>query len=153
MSQLTEAGQTHNPYASPASEPPRPEAPAALDQASSGQRLVTFVLDYIGVLIVGIVSGVVLGLLGVDPEGFDTLFGFVVMFGYYVGFEAALGRTPGKIIVGTRVVTLSGEEPTFGQCVGRSLARLVPFEPFSFLGRKSIGWHDRWTATRVIRTR
>lgn len=88
--------------------------------------------------------------------GTVTILGVLSLFApfiYYVGFEAAFGRTPGKLLTGTRVVTLTGEPPSFGQCLGRAFARCVPFEPLSFLGGDGVGWHDKWTDTRVIRTR
>ena len=32
-----------------------------------------------------------------------------------------------------------------------TLVRMVPFEPFSFLGSPHpVGWHDRWSGTRVV---
>lgn len=80
------------------------------------------------------------------------LIGIATLVAYYVLFEAIFGRTPGKLITGTRVVTLDGAKPGFGQIIGRSFARLVPFEPFSFLGSRG-GWHDRWSGTRVVRVR
>jgi hypothetical protein len=40
----------------------------------------------------------------------------------------------------------------FSQILGRTFSRFVPFEPFSFLG-SGHGWHDRWSDTRVVRTR
>jgi uncharacterized RDD family membrane protein YckC len=71
---------------------------------------------------------------------------------YYVVFEALLGRTPGKLITGTRVVNLAGGRPRFTQILGRSFARAVPFEAFSFFGSRA-GWHDRWSRTRVVLVR
>jgi hypothetical protein len=48
-------------------------------------------------------------------------------------------------------VSVDGGIPTRGQIVKRSLIRLIPFEPFSFLFRKqAIGWHDKWSDTRVV---
>jgi hypothetical protein len=47
------------------------------------------------------------------------------------------------------VVDEYGEKPTFSQIVGRSFARIVPFEVFSCLG--ATGWHDDWSKTYVIR--
>jgi hypothetical protein len=41
--------------------------------------------------------------------------------------------------------------PPFGTMVLRSLCRLIPFEPFSFLGSDARGWHDSITKTRVVR--
>jgi uncharacterized RDD family membrane protein YckC len=69
---------------------------------------------------------------------------------YYVVCESAFQATLGKLVTGTRVVTFNGDKPTFGQVVGRSFARFVPFEAFSFLNRRPIGWHDSWTGTRVV---
>ncbi|CAN0592803.1 unnamed protein product, partial [Laminaria digitata] len=37
--------------------------------------------------------------------------------------------------------------------LGRTAARFVPFEAFSFLGGDATGWHDRWSNTRVVRLR
>jgi hypothetical protein len=44
---------------------------------------------------------------------------------------------------------LSGEPLTFGKVLGRTFARIVPFEMFSALGDRP--WHDGWTDTRVIK--
>lgn len=154
MSQTTEAGVGQNPYASPVNDEAKPVTLASMNLASNGQRLATLLIDYLGMTLCSGLVGFVLGMLG-GPElaPLGSLLGFVVMFGYYAGFEAAFGKTPGKMIVGTRVVTTTGGEPSFGQCLGRTFARCVPFEPFSFFGDDAVGWHDRWTSTRVIRTR
>lgn len=154
MSQTTEAGFAQNPYASPVSDEARTSIPSELNLASNGQRFATFLLDYIGMTLCSGVLGFVLALIGgAELALLSSLFGIFVMLGYYAGFEAAFGRTPGKMLVGTRVVTTTGGDPSFGQCLGRTLARCVPFEPFSFFGSEPVGWHDRWTNTRVIRTR
>ena len=62
----------------------------------------------------------------------------------------ANGQSIGKMITGTIVVTEDGQKPSFGQILGRSFARIVPFEPFSFLGNDASGWHDKWSETKVI---
>jgi len=64
---------------------------------------------------------------------------------YYFFSEALLGRTPAKLITRTHVITLTGGKPGFTRVLGRTLARLVPFEPFLFLFGDS-GWHGRWSA-------
>ncbi len=58
------------------------------------------------------------------------------------------GKTIGKYITGSRVVSTDGTDPSFNQYLIRNIARLVPFEPFSFFTED--GWHDRWSDTRVI---
>lgn len=156
MSQTTGASLGQNPYAAPVNDDAQPAATAsaAMNLASNGQRFATFLLDYLGMTLCSGVMGFILALLGgAELAGLSSLLGIVVMIGYYAGFEAAFGKTPGKMVVGTRVVTTTGGEPSFGQCIGRTFARCVPFEPFSFFGAEAVGWHDRWTNTRVIRTR
>lgn len=74
---------------------------------------------------------------------------------YYVPFETGFGRTPAKLITGTKVVSEDGGPPGLGRVLGRTLVRMVPFEVFSFLGGdgRPVGWHDSWSGTRVVRTR
>jgi uncharacterized RDD family membrane protein YckC len=74
---------------------------------------------------------------------------FAIWLGYYAGFEVASGRTLGKFITRTRVVRTDGTAPTTAQILGRTLARLTPFEALSFLARAN--WHDRWSGTVVVR--
>ena len=69
---------------------------------------------------------------------------------YYVPQEAFWGRTIGKLITGTRVVSEDGGPASFGQVVGRTFARMIPFEPFSFFGSTASGWHDSLSHTRVV---
>jgi uncharacterized RDD family membrane protein YckC len=77
----------------------------------------------------------------------------VGLLGYHFIFEATLGRTPGKFLTGTRVVSSNGARASIGQILGRTLARFVPFEPLSFLfgGNPPSGWHDKWSNTRVVK--
>lgn len=76
--------------------------------------------------------------------------GYTAIIFYYLFFEVLFGRTPGKWLTSTGVVDLDGERPRPRQILIRSLARLVPLEPFSFLGASPSGLHDRWSRTRVV---
>jgi len=58
------------------------------------------------------------------------------------------GRTIGKYITGTKVISIDGSNPTFKEYLIRTISRIVPFEAFSFFG--NAGWHDDWSNTRVI---
>lgn len=60
------------------------------------------------------------------------------------------GKTIGKIITGTRAVRDDYTSISFKDALLRSLCRIIPFEPFSFLGGSN-GWHDTMTGTTVIR--
>jgi uncharacterized RDD family membrane protein YckC len=138
--------------------------------ASQGLRFVNLIVDNIFIQIVSAVVGFVVGMIyatsvlmaneTITPEDESTLevigfiVGLVTALAYYALFEALFQRTPAKFITGTMVVNAEGERPSFGQCVGRSFARMIPFEAFSFLGsRNPVGWHDSLAGTRVIKAR
>jgi uncharacterized RDD family membrane protein YckC len=148
-----------NPYQPPQADiaPPPPE-PANLIDASTGVRLANLLLDYFAFLALTFAVSFVLVMLvrasgGRFPKELSQVLGIVLWTGYYIFFEGAFGWTVGKLITGTRVVNRAGGKPRFGQIVGRSFARLVPFEAFSFLGAPGNGWHDKWSGTRVVRVR
>lgn len=44
------------------------------------------------------------------------------------------GRSIGKFITGTQVVTLDGETPTANVFLKRSFCRIIPLNAFSFFG-------------------
>jgi uncharacterized RDD family membrane protein YckC len=58
------------------------------------------------------------------------------------------GRTVGKYITGSKVISTDGTEPNFGDYFIRNISRAVPFDVLSFFGEN--GWHDTWSDTRVI---
>ena len=76
-----------------------------------------------------------------------------LIFIYYFAQESLFGRTIGKVICGTKVVSRDGNELTAEQVVGRTFCRLIPFEAFSFLGADGKGWHDSIPGTIVVTTR
>jgi uncharacterized RDD family membrane protein YckC len=156
--------QDDNPYRSPTEEcfvePIRLEKPLP---ASGGRRFLNLLLDYVGFMALSFVIGLMIGLftsvMGADREFLDKIpdlvYGLVVYLIYYIPQEALFGRTLGKLVTGTKVVSAMGERPTFGQIVGRTFCRMIPFEPFSFLfgGDCPVGWHDKISDTRVVRVR
>jgi len=127
--------------------------------AGRGARFVNLILDAVFSTIVSLAFGVALGMAGAGPwfarlNRFEAqLIDWVFYVLYYTAFELSFGWTLAKLITGTRVVDERGERPSPGKIVGRSFARLVPFEPLSFLGKTGIGWHDRWSGTRVVSVR
>ncbi|GAB3545607.1 RDD family protein [Spirosoma fluminis] len=69
---------------------------------------------------------------------------------YYVVFEGWLKKTPGKLITRTKVVTTEGETPTLQQLIGRNLARIIPFDAFTFIRATPVGMHDQLADTLVV---
>ncbi len=85
--------------------------------------------------------------------GIKIVFSCFIIIAYYVILEWNTGRTLGKLVMGTKVIDESGGNPSFKQIIGRSFARLIPFEAFTFFGRQSHGLHDKLSKTYVIKTR
>jgi len=125
---------------------------AQLTLASTGQRFGNFLIDYFGA---PFVFGIFLGLTGSDfGEGInDYVFGIMFMLIYFIPLEAISGITLGKWITGTKAVNNDGSKLTLIKAVGRTICRFIPFEPFSFLGARPEGWHDKIPKTMVISTK
>ncbi len=121
--------------------------------AGQGKRLANYIIDRIGVYLLFILIFVVLDteILGANDEisGIGAILIIFSVLGYWTLFEYFLGKTPGKFITRTKVVTKNGERPSLLNTLGRTLCRFIPFEPFSFLGSE-VGWHDSITGTRVV---
>jgi uncharacterized RDD family membrane protein YckC len=145
---------------------------AVYQEASSGQRLLNFIVDNVLLrLVIEFVTGTMLiqAMLNIAPEFTYSAFGdgisaegflisylFAVIhyiFYYTICEKAFKGYTLGKLISGTRAIRNDGQELTLKDCILRSLSRMVPFEVFSGLGSSCEPWHDTWTNTRVIKTR
>jgi uncharacterized RDD family membrane protein YckC len=52
---------------------------------------------------------------------------------YYLAFEAITQATPGKLLLGLRVVSREGRRPSSGAILVRTLLRLVDWLPFFYL--------------------
>lgn len=162
---------SENPYAAPvapaASSLPDEYGTNGYRAASQGKRLVNFIIDFVAVRILSFAAGFTFGILFVvinggeftrDQEFMLNLAGFGIsiatLLAYFVLLEGVGKVTIGKLLTGTRVVSANGGTASFGQIVGRSFARMIPFEPLSFLiGDKTSGWHDSLSGTRVIDVR
>jgi uncharacterized RDD family membrane protein YckC len=162
---------SENPYASPAI--PADLAanvvarPREVKIASQGKRFIHMFVDSIVVQLLSTAGGFVIGfayaLAKVGGGGTFTkedenwlqmigfMWGLLVAVAYFVVMEAVFQRTVAKLLTGTLVVNADGTRPSLKQIIGRSFARLIPFEAFSFLGgTQPVGWHDSLSGTRVI---
>jgi uncharacterized RDD family membrane protein YckC len=77
---------------------------------------------------------------------------------YNIAFWCALGQTPGKWLMGIKIVAAGGRTPTFTQAVIRLLGYLLSALPFYLgflwvLGPRRTAWHDRLARTEVIYVR
>ena len=144
-----------NPY-----RPPKSEVlleTRAIVPAGKLRRLGTVLVDHVCFFALAFCVGLAL-FLALGEAGMaelekvpDLVFGGLLIVAYYVFFEGLWGRTPGKLLFGTTVVNEAGGKPTIGQVFGRTLCRFIPFEAFSFFGKR--GWHDSISKTQVVLTR
>lgn len=130
--------------------------------ASHQKRFANFAIDFMVNMILLIAFGIASATaalaffpdeanqLEADLDRYSVIIALIVRLFYYFVLESASGRTVGKLITRTRVVDKDGKTPSANAIFLRSLARYVPFEPFSFLGNDPRGWHDTWTDTYVI---
>ena len=138
--------------------------------SSALRRLANYLIDRIlGGIVFGVVIVIVWGIISVlsksgvvSPESafvkiINTIIPVLIVLSiyinplYYLFFEGIWGRTLGKWITKTKVVRMDGSKPKFVQILGRSFARLIPFEAFSFLiSNNPVGWHDRLSKTLVV---
>ena len=152
--------QNQSPYTPPDSDLTTNEAatfePVA---ASNWLRFANFIIDYFSflalVFLIGFLVTLFMGEQALESLSNipDQLIGLIFMSIYYITFEYLTGRSIGKLITGTKVVTETGSKASFWQITGRTLSRFSTFEPFSFFGGSSRGWHDRIPRTYVVKCR
>jgi len=105
--------------------------------AGAGSRFLALAVDtivqviVIATIVLLMAAGAWLRLLGVASAGTwmqaaGVIFGFVIYYGYFAFFEAIwTGQTPGKRIVGLRVISLSGRPIVPFDAILRNLLRIV----------------------------
>ena len=140
-------------------------APASLAaRAGLVTRLTAFAID---AAILSLTAAIVTWLLNVAAQAahrfappidlsalFLTCAPLLVVF-YLVGFWRAFGQTPGKWVMGIRVVALGGGRVSVARCLVRLFGYLVSALPvylgfFWILGPLRRGWHDHLAGTEVV---
>lgn len=155
------------------------EAKLELELAGAGRRFVAQLID-------GFILGFVCSLVSVplllatyrrlvsqalsDPESFSldalgtaplliVLVELLVGFFYYVILHAWRGQTLGKMALGIRVVTESGQVPSLGTSLLRSIGYWLSALPLDLgyiwilVDPNKQGWHDKIARTYVVRAR
>lgn len=137
-----------------------------------GKRAGAFAIDYIAVIVINMFVGFVIGLVvGVVMRGSGmaadqiagigsltaTVVALPVPLLYFAIPEWKWGATPGKALLGLRVVREDGGPIGFGQALGRNVALVVDMILFglvAFLAMRSSALHqrfgDQWAKTAVI---
>lgn len=90
-------------------------------------------------------------------SAFGAVVYIVVAFGYDIAFWILVGQTPGKRLMGVRIVRTNGERVRLGNALLRHLAYIL--SGLLFLGylwilfdNRRQGWHDKLGGTIVVYT-
>jgi uncharacterized RDD family membrane protein YckC len=132
--------------------------------ASKGQRLLNFIIDAIIVYIIIAAIGVTVNLVGevtktptlmdwVSSMNNNLIYLLIILITilYFALTEIYFSRTFAKYFTKTIVVNSHGGKPSVNAIIKRTLCRFIPFEPFTFLGLNSRGWHDSFSKTYVVK--
>lgn len=162
---IPETHQVTDNYQNPPQEQEATEPQPSLNPASRTKRFLNYLLDVLFFMLlfflIYIVVFVVLSIF--NPEFLETneatpledlidnLIGYMAFLLYYTVPESLWSKSPAKFITKTKVVTNQDQKPTSGQIFGRTVARYIPFEAFSFLtSSHPRGWHDKVSGTKVV---
>nr|WP_294925212.1 RDD family protein [uncultured Flavobacterium sp.] len=124
--------------------------------ASKQKRFLNFIIDAVIKLIFVRLAINFLNISEVSKriDSFDMieryLFWSVISFVYYGMTETFLSRSTAKYFTKTIVVMEDGSKPTVMTILTRTLLRILPFEPLSFLRGRTLGLHDENSRTFVV---
>jgi uncharacterized RDD family membrane protein YckC len=114
------------------------------------KRILNFLIDslvYFGITFLTILISSSL----INPIQARYLF-IIFYFIYYLVFEFAFGKTIGKFITQTKVVSSKDlTKPTFSQIFIRTISRIIPFYFISYL-MTGKGMHDHFSKTILIKS-
>ena len=134
----------------------------AFEYAGAGQRFLNYIIDVIAFYILFILFSLVAGIAfaySYPGEGIEGATGFTLILYmgsfitfciYYTLLEGSRGRTLGKLITKTKVVSEAGKPISYGKAFIRTLIRLIPIEFLTRLSGSKM-WHDDWTKTMVVK--
>jgi len=115
-----------------------------MQEVTKGTRIINFLVDIIAMIIIYIpLSLSLVNYLNLSLLYYLTFFGYFFLFEYFTK-----GRTLGKIVTKTKVVTLKNETPSILRIFWRSFLRLNPFDILSFLCGQN--GHDAISRTKLV---
>ncbi|MEO8240348.1 MAG: RDD family protein [Flavobacterium sp.] len=124
--------------------------------ASKQKRVLNFIIDSVIMIIIVRLAITFLNISAISNRinSLDKveryLFWSVISFVYYGITEAFLSRSPAKYFTKTIVVMEDGSKPTITTILARTILRISPFEPLSFLRGRAFGLHDENSGTFVV---
>ena len=135
------------------------ESVFALEYIGFGTRVVAAIVDIVAVWIVSYAISFLISLL---PEIYLFLYlflnSFIVLLLYFWLFTGLKGQTPGKMLVGIKVVDANGNKPGMVLAALREIAGKIISTVIFFIGFLWIAWdtqkqglHDKLATTYVVK--
>lgn len=127
---------------------------AAGEKVGFGRRFVAFLIDAV---ILTVLNNVLMSVTGGDPAtstGLNTLVGIVYVLGFWSAWN---GQTPGKRVMGIRIVKADGTPfglvPGIIRYVGYIISGIVILLGFIWVlfDKDKQGWHDKIAGTYVVK--
>lgn len=133
-----------------------PSVAKTLSPAGFWLRFGAFLLDFFFIWIIAIVLTIPMLTTDFKVEMISLI--FYLLFGLYFWlFTGLKGQTPGKMIVGIKVLNRDGQVPGLGcaalrEIVGKLLSALALFIGFLWVAwdEQKHGWHDKLAGTSVV---
>jgi len=132
--------------------------------ASKGERFLNFIIDLLIIYIIAVCIVATINIIGDVTDSYgvsnwvkslslieNLFFGLIILFFYYAFTEMYFSRTFAKYFTKTIVVRVDGSKPNTKNFMIRTVSRLNPIDPFSFLGKEERGMHDTLSATYVVK--
>jgi uncharacterized RDD family membrane protein YckC len=132
--------------------------------ASKGERFLNFIIDLMIIYIIAVCIVATINIIGDVTDSYgvsnwvkslslieNLFFGLIILFFYYAFTEMYFSRTFAKYFTKTMVVRVDGSKPNTKNFMIRTVSRLNPIDPFSFLGKTERGLHDTLSATYVVK--
>ena len=134
---------------------------ADLPPAGVGLRCIDGILDFIVLFIIGSVIAFITGQTtadGFELHGMSAFTWWLIGLVYYVAFEVAMGATPGKMLLGLRVIKTDGAVCDLKAAIIRNVCRIV--DNFLAIGvflmlfsKRNQRFGDRLAGTIVVKAK
>lgn len=118
------------------------------------KRLINYIIDLSSIISI---TTFVLALINFSAQSIDIAENDIIQIvlviiapSYYYFMESKTGKTIGKYVTRTKVISTNGGELTSRQCLFRVLCRIIPFEYISGFLSDGVFWHDSIPGTLVV---
>jgi uncharacterized RDD family membrane protein YckC len=129
-----------------------------MEKAGFFPRFIAYVIDIVILMVVYVVLSLVLAaVLGDSGASIASLLLAIISIVYIVYFWISTGQTPGKKIMGLKVVATDGSKLTvvkaITRLVGYAISGAILYLGFLwiFIDKDKQGWHDKIASTYVVK--